>query len=143
MPQCFDINNVPQDCNSASDSGGSSCFDDTAQEVSCSEVGGYANALGTTMVPGITSGPQAENASKTGAAATLNNAAGPSFFHTLATLIPAGAAAYVASQQPPPRTTSRANAAGLSVPGGNAGTLLLVAALVVGGGFLYFAGKKK
>lgn len=46
MPQCFDVNNNVQDCAAASDSGGSSCFDDNAQEVSCSEVGGYGNALG-------------------------------------------------------------------------------------------------
>lgn len=50
MPQCFDVNDTPQDCGAASDAGGSSCFNDQAQEVSCSEVGGYANP--NASVPG-------------------------------------------------------------------------------------------
>ncbi len=148
MPQCFDVNNVPQDCGAASDSGGSSCFDDTAQEVSCSEVGGYASALDTALVPVVsTSGPAAANASATGAIGASRTgggavaAPGPSLFSQISALIPVGANAYAATQQPP-KNTITVGKSGVAIPT-SAGSLLLVGALVVAGIFLYTASKKR
>lgn len=143
MPFCVDVNNVPQDCSAASDSGGSSCYDDTGTEVSCSEVGGYASALDTSLVPGITSGPGAANASLTGAAsAAAANKPGPSFWSTFATVIPAIGTAVAAGTSIAPKTVVKSNAAGLAIPS-SAGTLLLVGALAVAGIFLYTASKRK
>jgi hypothetical protein len=126
MPQCFDINNVPQDCSASSDAGGSSCFDDQAQEVSCAEVGGYAN-------------PAAVNAATTGKIAASASSGGGTSITSLVTSLGAVAnsSLQLASGQPiGPSHTAVIGANGLPVAGGLGGNittvLLVVVAVIIG-----------
>jgi hypothetical protein len=132
MPQCFDINNVPQDCASASDVGQSSCFDDTGQEVSCAEVGGYVN-------PSAPSVPV--NANPTGllAATAPHNNAGTSLTSALVSLGAIGSQTFAQTQAP--STTLRVGPGGVAVPQANisTGLLLIVAAITA---FLIFRPSK-
>jgi hypothetical protein len=121
MAQCFDINNVPQDCASASDVGGSSCFDDNAQEVSCAEVGGYANP---NAVPAPT------NAQTTGLlAASSRN--GSTALSTPIVQLGAIAAQTYATTQTPASNAIRIGPTGVAIPQASLSTGLLVAILAV------------
>jgi hypothetical protein len=132
MPQCFDINNVPQDCASASDVGGSSCFDDNGgQEVSCAEVGGYADPNAV---------PTPTNAQTTGLlAASSRN--GSTALSTPIVQLGAIAAQTYATTQAPASNAVRIGPTGIAIPQASLSTGLLVAIVAVAA-FLIWRGSK-